>query len=199
MRTIKIIAGLGCFVLALFPGLLVLGELNFGFNLPFAVCALGLAGAGYFLITRRNSPMKKTKILIVSIICLLIGFVIVIVIPNFVRATHETAANACINNLRQISAAKEQWALENGKTNGIVTENDIKPYIKLDSNGNLPKCPAGGTYIIGNVGEDPKCSIGTSNWPNSHVLPDGQVKDNWWTDFKAAYHLLFGLQHVQKP
>jgi len=199
MRIIKTIAGLGCFVAALFPGLLVLGELNFGFNLPFAVCALGLVGAGYFLITRRNSPMKKTKILIIPIVFLLFGFVIVIVIPNFVRATHETAANACINNLRQIESAKEQWALENGKTNGtIVTENDIKPYIKLDSNGNLPKCPAGGTYIIGRVGENPKCSIGTSAWPNSHVLPEGD-KENWWTDFKAAYGILFGLRHFQKP
>jgi hypothetical protein len=47
MRIIKTIAGLGCFVAALFPGLLVLGELNFGFNLPFAVCALGLVGAGF--------------------------------------------------------------------------------------------------------------------------------------------------------
>jgi uncharacterized membrane-anchored protein YitT (DUF2179 family) len=83
MRIIKTIAGLGCFVAALFPGLLVLGELNFGFNLPFAVCALGLVGASYFLITRRNSPMKKTKILIIPIVFLLIGFT---VIP---QETHE--------------------------------------------------------------------------------------------------------------
>lgn len=198
MRTIKIIAGLGCLVTAFFPSLLVLGELNFGFNLPFAVCALGLVGAGYFLITRRNSPLKKTKILIVPIVCILMGFVIVIVIPNFIRATHETAANGCIVNLRQIEAAKEQWALEhNAKTNDVVTANDIKPYIKLDSNGNLPKCPAGGTYIIGRVGEDIKCSIGTSAWPNSHVLPEDD-KDNWWTDFKAAYSVVFGLRHVQR-
>lgn len=195
MRIAKIIAGLGCFVAALFPGLLVLGELNLGFNLTFAVCALGLVGAGYFLITRRNLPMKKINILAVPIVCLLIGFVIVIVIPNFVRATYETAANGCINNLRVIKGAKEEWALENGKTNGIVTENDIKPYLR---NGSLPKCPAGGTYIIGQVGEGPKCSIGTSAWPNSHVLPEDD-KENWRTDFKAAYSILFGLRHVQKP
>lgn len=68
--------------------------------------------------------------------------------------------NACINNLRQIDAAKDQWALENGKTTGTpVTEDDIKPYIKLDAYGNLPRCPAGGKYTIGNVGEKPTCSI----------------------------------------
>jgi hypothetical protein len=192
VRTIKIVAGLCCFVAALFPGLLMMAY----FNWPLAICALGLAGAGYFLITRRNSPMKKTKVLIVPFVCILIGFVIVIVIPNFVRATHETAQNECINNLRQIDGAKQEWALETGKTNGIVTENDIKPYL---INGKLPKCPTGGTYIIGNVGEEPKCSIGTSAWPNSHVLSGGEVKDNWWTDFKAAYSIVFALRPAQPP
>jgi hypothetical protein len=61
--------------------------------------------------------------------------------------------------------------LENGKTNGVViTENDIKPYIKLDSNGNLPKCPAGGKYTIGRIGDKPTCSLGTTVTP-AHVLP----------------------------
>jgi len=74
--------------------------------------------------------------------------------------------NACINNLRQIDGAKNEFALEKGKANGTaVTEADIKPYIKLDANGNLPKCPAGGTYTIGKVGELPTCSI------PGHALP----------------------------
>jgi hypothetical protein len=74
--------------------------------------------------------------------------------------------NACINNLRQIDAAKNEWALEKGKTNGSpVTEADLKPYIKLDAQGNLPKCPAGGKYTIGRVGESPTCSV------PGHVLP----------------------------
>jgi outer membrane lipoprotein-sorting protein len=74
--------------------------------------------------------------------------------------------NACINNLRQIDAAKNEWALENGKANGAVaTEADIKPYIKLDADGNLPKCPAGGKYTIGKVGENVTCSI------PGHALP----------------------------
>jgi hypothetical protein len=123
-----------------------------------------------------------------SVGCLL-GFVFVIVIPNFIRATHESAANACINNLRQIDAAKNEWALDKGKTNGCaVTETDITPYL---AHGNLPKCPAGGSYIIGRVGEDPKCSVGTSAWPNDHVLND---TNNWRTDFIAAYKLVFGLR-----
>jgi outer membrane lipoprotein-sorting protein len=79
---------------------------------------------------------------------------------NMATARARSQQNACINNLRQIDAAKNEWALEKGKPNGTaVTEADIKPYIKLDASGNLPKCPAGGTYTIGKVGEKPTCSI----------------------------------------
>jgi hypothetical protein len=131
------------------------------------------------------------KIILALAACLLAGFIIVIDIPNFIRAQYETAKNACINNLRQIAAAKNQWELENGKTNGIVTDADIKPYFM---DGNFPKCPTGGTYIIGPVGEDPKCSIGTSVWPNDHVLDE---TNSWYTDFKAAYSKVFGLNHAQ--
>ncbi len=80
--------------------------------------------------------------------------------------TEARQRNACINNLRQIDAAKQEWALEkHKKTGAVVTEADIKPYIKLDTKGNLPKCPAGGTYTIGNVGETPACSV------SGHELP----------------------------
>jgi hypothetical protein len=91
---------------------------------------------------------------------LFIPLMLAIAIPNFVKARDISMQNACINNLRQIDGAKNEWALENNKTNGTpVTEADIKPYIKLGAGGNLPKCPAGGTYTIGPVGEPPTCSV----------------------------------------
>jgi hypothetical protein len=70
------------------------------------------------------------------------------------------ARNACINHLRQIDAAKNEWALENNKTAGAIpTAQDIAPYIKLDANGNIPGCPSGGIYTIGAIDERPSCSI----------------------------------------
>jgi hypothetical protein len=119
----------------------------------------------------------------------LVGFIIVIVTPDFIRARYETASNVCINNLRQIESAKEQWKIENFKKDGeVATEADIKPYFM---NGNLPKCPAGGTYTIGPVEEDSKCSIGTSAWPNGHVLNE---TNNWWTNFKGTYRKIFDIK-----
>jgi len=93
------------------------------------------------------------------------GMLAAIAIPNFVKARATSQQNACINNLRQIDAAKNEWALEANKKSGDpCTEDDIKPYIRL-INGQLPKCPAGGTYTIGAIGEQPTCSI------SGHKLP----------------------------
>jgi len=87
------------------------------------------------------------------------GTMAAIAIPNFVKARATAQQNGCINNLRQLDGAKNQWALEKGKKAGdVCTEDDLKPYIRLAS-GQVPKCPQGGTYTIGPVGEQPKCSI----------------------------------------
>src|SRR5471030_520731 len=102
----------------------------------------------------------------IMIVVAIIGLLAAIAIPNFVKARATSQQNACINNLRQLDAAKNEWALEKGKKTGDVpTEEDLKPYIRL-SNGQLPKCPAGGTYTIGALGEPPTCSI------PSHKLPE---------------------------
>jgi len=198
IRLLKLIVGIGSLLLALIPGLLVLGEMTFFFNWLFALCTLALIGIGSLLIAKRKTPFSSAAGASTALtIFMLVGFVVIIVIPNFVAATLSRQANPCVNNLRQIDAAKNQWALENGKTNGdVATENDIKPYIKLDVNGNLPKCPLGGTYQIGRVGEDPECSIGTSAWPNDHVLNETNY---FWTNVKMAYSVLFGLRQMQRP
>jgi len=86
-----------------------------------------------------------------------------IAIPNFVKARSTSQQNACINNLRQIDAAKNQWALEKGKTaDAVPTADDIKVYLMHNQ---LPRCPQGGTYTLGPVSETPKCSV------PGHVLP----------------------------
>ena len=66
------------------------------------------------------------------------------------------ATGDCISNLRQIDGAVQQWALENSKdTNAVPRVEDIAAYLK-DS---IPKCPAGGTYMLNSVGMAPTCTI----------------------------------------
>jgi Mg-chelatase subunit ChlD/type II secretory pathway pseudopilin PulG len=75
-----------------------------------------------------------------------------ITLPNFIRARNTSASNAMVNNLRQIEAAKQQWALEHGKSpSDVPTIEDIKDYIK----GGLPASVVGETYVLGPVGLQP--------------------------------------------
>jgi hypothetical protein len=87
----------------------------------------------------------------------LVGLMASIAIPDFVKARATAQENACINNLRQIQAAKNEWALEKNKDGGDVpTESDLTPYFK---DGKFPVCPAGGTYSINDVTNDVTCTV----------------------------------------
>jgi hypothetical protein len=83
---------------------------------------------------------------------------------NFISARRTSATNTCINNLRQIDGAKQQWAMEKGKTNtDIPTWTDLSPYIgRGDGDLSNLRCPAGGTYRIRRIEAAPACSIGGS-------------------------------------
>jgi ABC-type branched-subunit amino acid transport system substrate-binding protein len=77
--------------------------------------------------------------------------------------SEQMATAACINNLRLIDGAKQQWALEHQKPAGsLLTAADLAPYLK--GNG-LPTCPAGGVYTLNPVGIPPICNI------PGHALP----------------------------
>jgi hypothetical protein len=76
-----------------------------------------------------------------------------------------SSVNPCVNNLKEIESAIWQWATENNKSNGApVTFDDIKPYLRLDSKGEVPSCPKGGKYTLYVVGAIPQvtCSWGTN-------------------------------------
>ena len=94
-----------------------------------------------------------------------IPIMIAIAIPNFVKARTSAQTMMCINNLRQIDVAKQQWALETGNgKDAVPTPADLDKH--LPAGFAALKCPAGGTYTINRVDAKPACTI-----PN-HVLPE---------------------------
>jgi len=110
----------------------------------------------------------------IMIVVAIIGLLAAIAIPNFVKARATSQANACINNMRQIDAAVQEFALEQHKTTGSTVSypGDLTSYIKLNSASSIPPCPAGGTYTVGTVGANPQvtCNLSTSVTP-PHVMP----------------------------
>jgi type II secretory pathway pseudopilin PulG len=122
-----------------------------------------------------NEPSNKSDeptIVELLIICVLVGVLAAIAIPNFIKPRARYASPACINNLRQIDAAANEMAFEKGLKIGdkINYPDDLKPYAKLNSAGEIPSCPSGGTYSLKKVGDKPTCSLGNTVVP-AHVLP----------------------------
>jgi prepilin-type N-terminal cleavage/methylation domain-containing protein len=100
----------------------------------------------------------------IMIVVAIIGLLAAIAIPNFVKARATSQANACINNLRQLDAAAQQWSLETGQSStAMATIALVSPYIKMNSGGSIPPCPANGTYTDPwSVTSNPTCSLSTA-------------------------------------
>ena len=109
----------------------------------------------------------------IMIVVAIIGLLAAIAIPNFVHARTTAQQNACINNLRQIDGAKQEWALENKAAATVTpTSDQIQPYMGRGSAGSLPVCPLDSgnnftsSYTIKNLSLAPVCQINSTN----HVL-----------------------------
>ena len=170
MREIKIAIAAGSLFFALLFFWSVCINFKFSSDLPITIVSCWLVGISWFLIAKRNRPLsKKARSLFLLNFGLCNILLLVVGIPNFIQARATSCGNACINNLRQIDAAKEQWAMANNKTEAdtaptfadlIVTTDLANSYIKA-----TPLCKSNGTYTVAKIGTNPSCS-----YANGHNL-----------------------------
>jgi prepilin-type N-terminal cleavage/methylation domain-containing protein len=108
----------------------------------------------------------------IMIVLAILGLLVSIMVPYYVRQRTTTQANLCINTLVKMDEAASQFALERGKKTGdaINFPQDLTPYIKPNALNQIPPCPSGGAYSLPTVGTHPICSLGSSVTP-AHSMP----------------------------
>ena len=119
----------------------------------------------------------------IMIVVAIIGLLAAIAIPNFLRARSTSQQNACINNLRQLDGAQQQWALETGAgPTSAVSATSVQPYLGRGTPGTLPWCPLDSTktfatsYTLATPSVLPVCNLQPTGSPVGsyvHALPTG--------------------------
>jgi len=115
--------------------------------------------------TLKNHRKFGFTLVEIMIVVAIIGLLAAIAIPNFVRARQ---TNACINNLRIIDAAKQQWGLETGQlVTSTPSSSNIVVYMGRTGSV-MPVCPLGtSAYVINALSVIPQCAYYDTNAHNA--------------------------------
>lgn len=142
-------------------------------------------------IKQENVAMKKGFTLVeIMIVVAIIALLAVIAIPGFLRARENSRKNACIDNLRQIEWAKDEYAMEYGLreadpipggNEGFTSLVGVQLYIKEppvcptrpdpDSDGERTVADSAADYIMNGIGNNPQCDVMGDDENFPHELP----------------------------
>jgi prepilin-type N-terminal cleavage/methylation domain-containing protein len=106
----------------------------------------------------RSNPTAGFTLVEIMIVVTVIGVLAAMALPHFVKARETSRQKLCIENLFQIESAKQQWGLDQNKSDGDVPGRSdligIASYIRV-----LPDCPSGGSYDFKAIGTTATCTI----------------------------------------
>lgn len=108
---------------------------------------------------QRRSRHGEAALSLVEILCIvgILGMVAAIAVPSLIRSRDKAQRAGCIENLKQINSAQQQWVFEKKPAaDAKIKKKDLLPYFK---SGEFPVCPSGGSYQLGVPDEKPACSL----------------------------------------
>jgi prepilin-type N-terminal cleavage/methylation domain-containing protein len=122
-------------------------------------------------ILHRRSTRFGFTLVEILIVILIIGMLLAVAVPGFVRARQTSQARNCQSNLKQLFGAKERWAMDNHRDESSTPAMSelVGPALYIKA---TPTCQANGNYEIGSLDTLPTCSIGgTAGDNNAHLMP----------------------------
>ncbi len=100
--------------------------------------------------TNKSSGFTLVEIMIVVGV---IGLLAAITVPAMSHARVKSQTTSCLNSLRQIDTAKDQYGFEYYSATPALA--DLVP----DYINTMPVCPAAGSYTITSLDSDTECNV----------------------------------------
>src|SRR3954468_5691348 len=105
--------------------------LNLHPSSPVSVSASNNQESNLIMLSKLHSRRSGFTLVEIMIVVAIIALLAAIAVPSFLRARKRSQATSILETCRMIDAAKDQYAIENGKSAGMTPSGtDLCVYIK---------------------------------------------------------------------
>jgi type II secretory pathway pseudopilin PulG len=107
----------------------------------------------------------------IMIVLLVVGILLAIAVPGFLKAREVGRARSCQENLSKMDGAKEQYAMESNLAPGESVPGGLNDLVGPESFlKRMPFCPGGGNYELNPIGVEPTCDYAKPAFAPDHSL-----------------------------